>query len=219
MAKDKRRRNTFDPKALLTGRGVGQSREHFAAGQTVYLQGGPTDAMFFVESGYVKIASVSPNGKEAVVAIRGQGEFFGTRCLVGKRMATATALTVCSLIRVTTSALIRLLREGPDFAVMFATYLVGQSIQDQESLVDHLTNPAEKRLARALLQLAGRGDEADPQPISAPINQAVLANMVGTTRSRVSYFMNNFKRRGLIDYDRQGRVSVRNSLRKTMLDD
>jgi CRP-like cAMP-binding protein len=102
---------------------------------------------------------------------------------------------------------------------MFATYLVGQSINDQESLVDHLTNPAEKRLARALLQLAGPVDGADPQPISKPINQGILANMIGTTRSRVNFFMNNFKRQGFIDYDRYGRVHVRDTLRQAMLRD
>jgi CRP-like cAMP-binding protein len=156
MAKEKRSKNLFTLEKILTGHGVGQSREQFAPAQIIYTQGGTSNAMFYVEKGRVKIATVSPNGKEAVVAIRREGDFFGTRCLVAKRMATATALTACSLVRVTTSALVRLLREEPDFAVMFATYLVGQSINDQESLVDHLTNPAEKRLARALLQLAGQ---------------------------------------------------------------
>jgi CRP/FNR family transcriptional regulator, cyclic AMP receptor protein len=126
---------------------------------------------------------------------------------------------VCSVVRVTTSALIRLLREEPDFAVTFATYLVGQSIQDQENLVDHLTNRAEKRLARALLQLAGHVEGADPLPISTPLSQAILANTIGTTRSRVNFFMNNFKRQGFIEYDRDGRVNVRDSLRRAMSDE
>ena len=219
MAKEKRSKNLFTLEKILTGHGVGQSREQFAPAQIIYTQGSTSNAMFYVEKGWVKIATVSPNGKEAVVAIRREGDFFGTRCLVAKRMATATALTACSLVRVTTSALVRLLREEPDFAVMFATYLVGQSINDQESLVDHLTNPAEKRLARALLQLAGHVDGADPQPISKPINQGILANIIGTTRSRVNFFMNNFKRQGFIDYDRYGRVHVRDALRQAMLRD
>jgi len=178
------------------------------------LQGDPADAAYYVESGRVKISTVTPTGKEAVIAIRGPGQFFGTRCLVGGRMGTATALIACSLVRVSTSALIRLLREEPDFAVMFATYLARQSIDDQESIVDHLINPAEKRLARTLLQLADSAgdDRNDRRSISVTINQAVLANMVGTTRSRINFFMNRFKRQGYIEYDRNGSLSVRRSL-------
>jgi CRP/FNR family transcriptional regulator, cyclic AMP receptor protein len=219
MAKERRSKNLFAVEKILTGHDAGQSRLQFGPAQIIYSQGSTSNAMFYIEKGWVKIATVSPNGKEAVIAIRREGEFFGTRCLVAKRMATATALTTCSLVRVTTSALIRLLREEPDFAVMFATYLVGQSINDQENLVDHLTNPAEKRLARALLQLAGHVGGAEPRPISTPINQGILANMVGTTRSRVNFFMNNFKRQGFIDYDRYGRVHVRDALRQAMLRD
>lgn len=161
---------------------------------------------------------MSESGKEAVVAIRGPGEFFGTRCLVDRRTGMAAALTACSLIRVTTSALIRLLREEPNFAVMFATYLVKQSIRDQENLVDHLTNPAEKRLARTLLQLANYVDSGDPRSISTPINQGMLANMIGTTRPRVSFFMNKFRRQGLIEYTRDGGLTVRDGLRRYLLD-
>jgi CRP/FNR family cyclic AMP-dependent transcriptional regulator len=219
MASDQRRKGLFDPTTVLTGHGSGQSRKRYAPLQVIYVQDDAADACFYVESGWVKISTLAPNGKEAVIAIRREGEFFGTRCLVAKRTASTTALTACSLVRMTTSALVRLLREEPDFAVMFATYLVGQSINDQESLVDHLTNPAEKRLARALLQLAGHVDGADPQPISKPINQGILANMIGTTRSRVNFFMNNFKRQGFIDYDRYGRVHVRDALRQAMLRD
>ena len=216
MAKEKRSKNLFAFEKVLTGHGAGQSREQYPALQDIYVQGGYADACFYIEKGWVKIATVSPNGKEAVVAIRHEGEFVGTRCLISKRTATATALTACSVVRVTTSALIRLLREEPNFAVTFATYLVSQSIQDQESLVDHLTNPAEKRLARALLQLAGHVEGADPLPISTPLNQGILASMIGTTRSRVNFFMNNFKRQGFIDFDRYGRVNVRDTLRQAM---
>lgn len=119
----------------------------------------------------------------------------------------------------TTSALTRMLREEPDFTVIFATYLVHQSIRDQESLIDRLINPAEKRLARTLLQLAKVTDADDPQTIPTPINQAVLANMIGTTRPRVSFFMNRFKRQGFIEYGRDGRIKVHNSLRSAMADD
>jgi CRP/FNR family transcriptional regulator, cyclic AMP receptor protein len=219
LVKEKRRKEAVELGKVLTGRGAGQSFVSFAPDQVIYAQGDPADAMFYVQSGRVKISVVTPSGKEAVIAIRGPGEFFGSRCLVARRTGTLTALTACSLIRVTKAALIRLLREEPDFAVMFATYLVGQSIQDQENLVDHLTNPAEKRLARALLELAKDPDGEGSHPISTPINQAVLANMVGTTRSRINFFMNKFKRQGLIEYDRQGRVSVRNSLRRAILEE
>jgi len=216
MAKKK---DVFDPKAILTGHGAGQARRQFAPGQIVYAQDDPADAAYYVENGLTKISSLSPSGKEAIVAIRGKGEFFGTRCLVARRTATTTALTACSLVRVTTSALTRMLREEPDFTVIFATYLVHQSIRDQESLIDRLINPAEKRLARTLLQLAKVTDADDPQTIPTPINQAVLANMIGTTRPRVSFFMNRFKRQGFIEYGRDGRIKVHNSLRSAMADD
>jgi CRP/FNR family transcriptional regulator, cyclic AMP receptor protein len=216
MARDKRRKAPFD---VLTGSGPGQSRERFAPPQVIYTQGSTSDAAFYVESGWIKIGIVSPSGKEAVVAIRGPGELFGTRCLVARRTATTTALTPCSLIRVTTAALTRLIREEPDFAVSFAIYLVHQSIDDHENLVDHLTNPAEKRLARALLLLANRGSGSDSRTIPTPINQGILANMIGTTRPRVSFFMNKFKKQGFIEYDRQGRVNVRSTLRNALAEE
>lgn len=210
----------FDFRTTLTGREDGESVLSFPSGHLIYSQGDPADAAFYVESGHVKIAAASPSGKEAVVAIRRPGEFFGTRCLVRKRVGFASALTACSLIRLSLPALVRLLRSNPDFAVAFATHLVDQSVRDQSSIVDYLTNSAEKRLAGILLQLADCAEDAEgPSPISTPVNQSFLANMVGTTRSRVSYFMNDFRRRGLIEYDRQGRIRVHHSLRKAVLDE
>ena len=218
MAKDKRQQTDFDPESLLTGHGAGQSRVRLAPAQVIYGEADPGDAVFYVESGWVKISAVTPNGKEAVIGIRRPGEFFGSRCLIGRRAGTAVALTACSLIRLTTAGLIRMLREEPDFAVMFAIHLVRQSISDQSNLVDHLTNPAEKRLARALLRLADGVDGSDdPRPISVPLHQAVLANLIGTTRPRVSFFMNKFKRRGFIEYDREGHLIVRAGLRRFLL--
>jgi CRP/FNR family transcriptional regulator, cyclic AMP receptor protein len=220
MAKEGPATERFDFRTALTGRDNGESILSFPSGQLIYSQTDPADAAFYVESGHVKIAVGTPSGKEAVVAIRRPGEFFGTRGLVGKRTGFAAALTACSLIRITMPALIRLLRGNPDFAVAFATHLVDQSVRDQSNIVDYLTNSAEKRLARLLLQLAECADDGEgPSPILAPLNQSILANMVGTTRSRVSYFMNDFRRRGLIEYDRQGRVRVHNSLRKSVLGD
>lgn len=162
--------------------------------------------MFYVESGRVITSAVVPSGKEAVTALRGDGDFFGTRSLVAQqRTATATTLTDCALVRLTKATLIRVLREQPDFAELFTIYLMRQSLQDQENLIDHLTNSAEKRLARVLLQLAECGGHSPTL-----ISQDVLAKMIGTTRSRVSFFMNKFRRQGYIEYNRYGYV-VRNS--------
>jgi CRP/FNR family transcriptional regulator, cyclic AMP receptor protein len=215
MAGEKLRRNGFDPGSVLSGYGPGQMRSRFTQGDSIYEQGDPGDAVYFVEGGWIKMASVSGDGREAVVALRGPGEFVGARCLLDlPRATTATALTDCSLVRVTKPALITLLRSVPDFAEMFATYLVRQGMQDQENIVDHLTHSAEQRLARTLLRLANgsNGDSSIPTKIS----QALFAKMVGTTRSRVSFFMNRFKRQGFIEYGRDGRVRVNHSLRNAM---
>ncbi|MGD0024208.1 MAG: Crp/Fnr family transcriptional regulator [Xanthobacteraceae bacterium] len=219
MAKDKRTNDTLDPKRVLSGRGAGQSRLRLAPGQVIFAQGDFADALNYIESGLVKLAVVSPSGKEAVIALRGDGEFFGTWCLIKehRRAATSTALTDCSLVRITAAAVIRMLREEPGFAEMFVTSLVSQHLRAQETLVDQLINSAEKRLARVLLQLANFGRAGNPGSIPTRINQAVLANTIGTTRPRVSFFMNKFRRQGFIEYDRHGYVTVRNSLRNVFL--
>lgn len=209
MTKDRRATDEFDLRAVLTGRGPGQSRLQLPPEQVIYAQGDAADALFYVESGWVKMSAVVPSGKEPVIALRRADEFFGARSMVAaRRQATATALTDCSLVRVSKSAVNRLLREQPDFAVTFAAALVRRSIFDQESLIDHLTNSAEKRLARTLLQLATEAGDDDADLIPGGINQAMLASMIGTTRSRVSVFLNKFKREGLITYGRHGHVSV-----------
>jgi CRP/FNR family cyclic AMP-dependent transcriptional regulator len=211
MKKSRRAADEFDLRKVLSGRGHGQSRLRFAPEHVIYAQGDAADSFFYVESGWVKMSAVVPSGKEPVIALRRTDELFGVRSMVApRRQATATALTDCSLIRVSKSALNRLLREQPDFAVTFVTYLVRRSIYDQDSLIDHLTNSAEKRLARTLLQLAGEieGDNT-PSIAAGRVNQALLANMIGTTRSRVSVFLNRFKRAGFITYDRHGHMGVR----------
>jgi CRP/FNR family transcriptional regulator, cyclic AMP receptor protein len=209
MTKDRRATDEFDLGTVLTGRGPGQSRLQLPPEHVIYEQGDVADALFYIESGWVKMSAIVPSGKEPVIALRRADEFFGARSMIGaRRQATATALTDCALVRVTKSALNQLLREQPDFAVTFAAALVRRSILDQESLIDHLTNSAEKRLARTLIQLSREGDGGNTPFIPAGINQALLAGMVGTTRSRVSVFLNKFKRQGLITYDRHGRVSV-----------
>jgi CRP/FNR family transcriptional regulator, cyclic AMP receptor protein len=218
MAKAKRGKKRFDPGSVLTGRGPGQARGRFAPGDAVYTQGDAADSVFFVESGWVKMATLAAGGKEAVVALRGPGHFCGSRCLLDMpRSSTATALTDCTVVQVTRRALIRLLREMPDFAEMYTTYLVRQGMHDQQNVVDHLTHSAEQRLARMLLRLAdnGLGESSIPTKIS----QALFAQMVGTTRPRVSFFMSRFRRQGFIEYDRDGRVRVHNSLRNALAKD
>jgi CRP/FNR family cyclic AMP-dependent transcriptional regulator len=218
MAKAKRGKKRFDPGSVLTGHGPGQARGRFAPGDAVYTQGDAADSVFFVEGGWVKMATLAAGGKEAVVALRGPGAFFGSRCLLDMpRSSTATALTDCTVVQMTRPALIRLLREMPDFAEMYTTYLIRQGMHDQQNVVDHLTHSAEQRLARMLLRLAdnGLGESSIPTKIS----QALFAQMVGTTRPRVSFFMSRFRRQGFIEYGRDGRVRVHNSLRNALAKD
>ena len=218
MARDGAKRDASDPRRLLSGGGAGQMRLQFAVGQTIFKQGDLTDEVFYIEHGQVKLSVVSAGGKEAVVAVHGTGDFFGTRSLLSgdQRIATATALADCTLIRIRKSAMRGLLRENLDLAEMFLCYLLRQHIRDQENIIDQLTNSAERRLARVLLQLAAASHGGRPNTIK--LNQTELANMIGTTRSRVSSFMNKFRHRGFIDYDRQGVISVRDGLRKVLND-
>ena len=175
------------------------------------LRAGLDDALFYIEEGWVKISSGSPGGKDAVLALRGADNFFGACSLIGGHIRTtgAVALTDCTLVRLGRTAAIELIRAEPDFAESFAFYLLHQGQQDQLCLTEQLTYSSERRLALTLARLAaGAGGE-----ISMPINQADLASMIGTTRSRVSYFMNKFRRLGYIEYSRQGFVRVHKSLR------
>lgn len=204
---------------VLTGSRPGQSRQRLAPGAIVYAQGGAADAVFYLESGRVKMSVVAANGKEVLFALRGPGEIFGMRSLIAqRRSATAITLTECSLVRITPSSLNRMLHEEPGFAELLVTHLVRQHLRDQGTIIDQLTNPSEKRLARVLLQLGDRPGGDASQSISIPVNQADLASMIGTTRSRVSFFMNKFRRNGFIEYDRQGHLDVRDSLREVLRD-
>jgi len=220
MARENRSRLAFDPGRFFTGRRAGQSHVQRAAEQIIYAQDAADDAIFYIEKGWVKISVVSPGGKEAVLAIRGAGTFFGTRSLIERhrRGTAATALSDCSLLRIGRTAAIQLLRTEPDFAEMFTTYLVRQALRDQASLTDQLTDTSERRLARALLRLAGDSGSQQSQFISTPIKQADLASMIGTTRSRVSHFMNKFRRQGLIGYNRQGYVTIHKALARSLRD-
>ena len=218
MAKHEQERNLPDLQRFLTGHGAGQSRMRVAPAQTIFAQGDVADALFYIERGWIKRSIVASSGKEAVVGLAGRGEFLGMRCLVGqhRRGATVTALTDSGLVRISAAAAIRMLRENPDFAEMLVSYLVWENISRQESIVDHLINSSERRLARALLQLANISSGASSGAIPTPINQALLALMIGTTRGRISGFMNKFRRQGFIEYDRVGNVRVRDSLLKVL---
>lgn len=218
MALERRPGGKPEAQRFLTGRGPGQSRLQFAPASVVCAQGYISDTLYFIEKGWVKMSVSAPNGKEAVITLRGPGEFLSTRCLIARHrhIASATTLTECTLVRAGSAALRRLIREEPDFAEFFSIYLVQQGLRDQLRLVDQLTDDSERRLARTLLRLAGDELAERPEPISARLSQTDLASMIGTTRSRISHFMNKFRRLGYIGYDRQGFVTVHKSLLRTL---
>ena len=207
----------FDPRAFLAKSNGGRTIAKYGKGEVVFSQGGPADAVFYIQQGKVKITVVSERGKEAVVAVMGPDEFCGEGCLAGqpRRIATATAMTDCEIMRLEKATMLRVLREEPAFSEMFVSHLLTRTIRVEEDLVDQLFNSSEKRLARALLLLANFGREGRPEPIIAPVSQETLAEMIGTTRSRVSFFMNKFRRLGFIDYN--GHLEVHTSLLSVVL--
>jgi CRP/FNR family transcriptional regulator, cyclic AMP receptor protein len=175
--------------------------------------------VFYIQKGQVKVTVISEQGKEAVVAVLGPDEFCGEGCLTGqpRRMAAATAMTECEIMRLDKAAIIRVLHEEPAFSEMFVSHLLARTIRVEADLVDQLFNSSEKRLARALLLLANFGKEGRPEPIVAKISQGTLAEMIGTTRARVSFFMNKFRKLGLIDYN--GHLEIHSSLLNVVLHD
>lgn len=179
-------------------------------GQTIFTQGGSADAVFYLQTGQIKLTVVSSQGKEAVVAIMGPDSFFGEACLAGRQvcLSTASALTPCTLVRIERRTMSRVLQGEPTVAERFLSFLVARTIRIQEDLVDQLLNSSERRLARALLLLADSGNAAGPQAVIPKINHETLAEMVGTTRSRVSYFMNKFKQLGYIEYGHSGNSDI-----------
>jgi CRP/FNR family transcriptional regulator, cyclic AMP receptor protein len=209
----------FDPKVFLGKVGKGRTLVPYKKDQVVFSQGDAADSLYFVQKGKIKISVVSARGKEAVIAILGTGAFFGEGCLAGQqvRMATARAITECSVMRLEKSAVVRVLLEEPSFSEMFVHYLLARNIRIEEDLVDQLFNSSEKRLARTLLLLANFGKEGKPEAIIAPISQETLAEIIGTTRSRVSYFMNKFRKLGFIEYN--GGLQVHTSLLNVVLHD
>jgi CRP/FNR family transcriptional regulator, cyclic AMP receptor protein len=189
------------------------------AGKTLYMQGDAARALYYLEKGKVKVAVTSGQGKEAVVAILTDGNFLGEGCLAGQTvcMATATAMTDCTIVRIEKAEMIRLMHEEPELAEVFVTHLLARNIRVESDLVDQLFNSSEKRLARMLLILANFGKEGKPEEIITPISQTTLAEMIGTTRSRVSFFMNKFRQLGFIEYN--GTLKVHSSLLSVVLND
>jgi CRP/FNR family transcriptional regulator, cyclic AMP receptor protein len=204
---------------FLSEVGPGRTIAGFNQGEVVFTQGEPANALFTIQKGKVKIAVVSNAGKEAVIAVLGPGDFFGEGCLAGQplRMATAVAMTECSIMRLERAAAVEKLQEEPAFAKLLLSYMLTRTIRIEEDLVDQLFNSSEKRLARALLLLANFGKEGKPEVVIPKISQEVLAEMIGTTRSRVSFFMNKFRRLGFIEYN--GTLEVHSSLVNVVLHD
>ena len=209
----------FDPKEFLSKVNGGQRIADYRKDQIVFRQGDPSDAVFYIQSGNAKKTVVSEQGKEAVVALLDAGDFFGEGCLAGEalRLSTVSAVTKCTIARISKADITQVIHEEPAFAELFISHLLARNSRVEEDLVDQLFNSSEKRLARLLLLLANFGKEGRPVPVIAKISQETLAEMIGTTRSRVSHFMNKFRELGLIDYN--GHIEVHSSLLNVVLHD
>ena len=214
-----RPKSSFDPKSFLTKVGDGRSIGKYSKDEIIFSQGDPADAVFYVQKGKVKLVVISPQGKEAVVAILEANDFFGEGCLGGQktRISTVVAMTDSAIVRLKKSAIIGVIHREPAFSEMFIAHLLSRSIRVEADLVDQLFNSSEKRLARLLLLLANFGKEGKPEPLIAKISQETLAEMIGTTRSRVSFFMNKFRKLGLIEYN--GGITVHSALLNIVLRD
>ncbi len=210
----------FDPKWFLATIGEGRKILAFEKGQTIFAQGGPADAVFYVQKGKIKLTVVSQAGKEATVGVLGEGSFFGEGGLAGQalRMGSASAMTDCTILRIDKQSMIAALHREHTFSDLFASHLLARNIRYEEDLVDQLFNSSEKRLARILLLLAHFGKEDKPEPVIPKISQESLAEMVGTTRSRVSFFMNRFRKLGFVEYGGGG-LQVHSSLLNVVLHD
>jgi CRP/FNR family cyclic AMP-dependent transcriptional regulator len=209
----------FDPKIFLAKIGVGRTISKYRKNQKVFSQGDAADSVFYIQKGKVKLTVISEHGKEAVVALLGGDEFCGEGCLTGQvlRLATASALTDCEIMRIDKAAIIRVLHEEPAFSEMFLAHSLARTMRVESDLVDQLFNSSEKRLARALLMMANFGKDGRPEPVIAKVTQETLAEIIGTTRSRVSFFMNKFRKLGFIKYN--GSIEVHSSLLSVVLND
>ena len=213
--------SSFDPEAFLAKAGVGRTIVELAPNACAFSQGDPADAIFYVQKGRVKLNVVSQNGKEATIAMLGAGEFVGEDCIVSghsTRMTTAVALTPCTILRIHKAEMVRALHQEQALADLFVAFLLSRNARIQEDLVDQLFNSSEKRLARVLLQLAHFGKPGKPETVIPKISQETLAEMIGTTRSRVSFFMNRFRKMGFIDYNGSS-TDVHSSLLNVILHD
>jgi CRP-like cAMP-binding protein len=212
-------RNRFDSREFLSKVGTGKTLVQCRKGDVIFTQGDAANAVFFIHNGRVKLSVVSKRGKEAVVALLEADSFFGEGCLNGqsRRLASAVALTEGKVLRISKKEMLRVLQAEPSFAARFMSHRLERNSRVEEDLVDHLYNSSEKRLARVLLLLAHFGKDHAPEPILPKISQEILAEMVGTTRSRVSFFMNKFRKLGFIHYN--GTVEVHNSLLNVILHD
>jgi CRP/FNR family transcriptional regulator, cyclic AMP receptor protein len=212
-------KSLFNPKSFLAMVGKGKTHTEYGKKQQVFAQGDAAEAIFYIQKGKVKLTVVSNQGKEAVIALLGAGDFFGEGCLAGQplRMSTVTTISDCAIVRIDKLDTIRVLHDEPAFSEMFLHYLLSRNIRIEEDLVDHLFNSSEKRLARVLLLLANFGKEGTPQTVIPKMSQETLAEIIGTTRSRVSFFMNKFRKLGFISYN--GHLEVHSSLLNIVLHD
>jgi len=210
----------FDPNVFLAKVGEGRTIADYRKNQKIFSQGDPADAIFYILKGKIKLAVVSNQGKEAIISILGLHDFFGEGCLAGQplRMATAVALSECLIVRLEKRGTMRVLHDEPTFSELFLSYLLSRNTRLEEDLVDQLFNSSEKRLARVLLLMANFGKEGKPEPVVPKISQETLAEIIGTTRARVSFFMNKFRKLGLIDYNGGG-LEVHTSLMNIVLHD
>ena len=215
----KRPKPAFDAKKFLAKVGAGKTISEYLDGQTVFSQGEVADAVFYIQKGKIKLTVTSARGKEAVVGILERGQFFGEGCLNGHplRVTTAEAVDECLITRIGKAAMIAVMHDEPDFSELFMAYLLTRNSRIEEDLIDQLFNSSEKRLARLLLLLANFGKEGTPEPIVGKFSQETLAEMIGTTRSRVSFFMNKFRKLGYIKYN--GKLEIHNSLLNVVLYD
>jgi len=209
----------FDVTVFLNTVDGGRSVSNYRKNQRIFAQGDAADSVFYIQDGQVKLSVISELGKEAVVALHGKEDFFGEGCLSGQslRLASAAAMADCVIMRLDKTAIVRVLHEEPKFSEMFLSYILARNARVEADLVDQLFNSSEKRLARLLLLMANFGKEQRPEPVIAKVSQETLAEMVGTTRSRVSFFMNKFRKLGFIDYN--GDLEIHNSLLNVILHD
>lgn len=219
MAKTPENLTTFDPAVLMKIAATGRSLHRYEKNQVVFSQGDSSDAVYYLIKGTLKIVVLSEQGKEAVIAILGPDEFFGEGCLTGqvKRLAAAETITECEIMRIRKGSMLAALRNEPKLSEMFVAHALERTIRVEADLVDQLFNSSEKRLARALLLLANFGNDGKPKKMITKVSQETLAEMVGTTRSRVSHFMNKFRKMGFIDYN--GHLEIHNSLLNVILHD